>query len=100
MGKAKPEGTDNAAPSNALVKDIQNSLGIDLGDIVKDVAKDYAKDSLFGSKTKNTSKTKFSKALDAVSDFVRSVWWVPALAYMVLGISIISIKFLGKLVGV
>ena len=98
--KATELSVTTASPSGAIVTDLQNSLGIDVGDIVKEVAKDYAKDTIFGKKTTATGRTKFSKALDGVSDFLRSVWWVPAAAYLLLGISIVAIKYLAKFAGV
>jgi len=101
MGKQTNEtAVTTTSPSGAIVNDIQKSLGIDVGDIVKEVAKDYAKDTIFGKKGPTSGRTKFSKALDGISEFVRSVWWVPAAAYLLLGISIIAIKWMSKLAGV
>lgn len=88
-------------PTNTMINDISKNLGIDVGDIIKDVAKDYAKETVFGKKNNTPAgRTKFSKALDGISNFVRSVWWVPAAMWFMLGIAIIGIKFLEKLAGV
>lgn len=101
MGKQSNETTENtSSPSSAIITDLQKNLGIDVGDIVKDLAKDYAKESLFGKKGPVSGRTKFSKALDGISDFVRGVWWVPGAVYLLLGIAIVSIKVLEKLAGV
>ena len=94
----KPVETPQA--SGGVVEDIKKNFGIDLQDLAKDITKDYVKGQIFGTKTQTVSRSKFSRALDAVAGFARSVWWVPAVGYLSLGIAVILIKILAKLAGV
>ena len=86
--------------SGGMVEDIKKNFGIDLQDLTKDIAKDYLKENILGRKTVPVQRSKFSRALDAVSAFSRSMWWIPAAVYLVLGIAVILVKLLAKLAGV
>ena len=86
--------------SGRMVEDIKKNFGIDISDLTKDIAKDYLKENILGKRSTPITRSKFSKALDAVSAFSRSMWWIPAAVYLVLGIAVILVKLLAKLAGV
>jgi hypothetical protein len=87
-------------PSGGMVEDIKKNFGIDLQDLTKDIAKDYVKEQVFGRKSTPVTRSKFSKALDAVSSFGRSTWWLFPALYLAMGIAVILVKLLAKLAGV
>ena len=86
--------------SGGMVEDIRKNFGIDISDLTKDIAKDYLKENILGKRSAPVTRSKFSKALDAVAAFSKSMWWIPAAAYLVLGIAVILVKLLAKLAGV
>ena len=92
--------TDSPQSSGGIAEDLKKTLGIDLGDIAKDMTKDYVREQIFGKKAPVQIRSKFSRALDAVASFSRSMWWVPAAGYLAIGIAVILVKILAKLAGV
>lgn len=92
--------SERATTGSTIVSDVKKNFGIDIGDIAKDLTRDYVKSTIFGQKAAPVTRSKFSRALDAVASFSRSMWWVPAAAYLVLGIAVIAVKLLAKLAGV
>ena len=92
--------TERSTAGGAMASDLKKALGIDVGDLAKDLTKDYLKDQLLGRKSTPVTRSKFSKALDAVASFSRSVWWIPAAGYLAIGVAVILVKLMAKMVGV
>lgn len=87
------------APKTGLAAKLEKDLGIDISDIAKDAAAEYVKTSLFGPKQTGT-KSKFEKTLQAISNFIRSTWWVFVLFSLSLGLVLIFLIYLSKMVGI
>lgn len=83
-----------------MVDDIKKNFGIDLSDLTKDIAKDYLKEQVLGRRSTPVTRSKFSKALDALSSFFKSVWWIIPATYLLTGVAVILVKVLAKLAGV
>lgn len=95
------DAPERPSTSTAMVDDIKRNFGIDIGDIAKEITKDYVKESVLGRKSSApVNRSKFAKALNGISEFCRTVWWIPAAAYFVLMLAVIAVKLLANLVGV
>ncbi|MBP2029746.1 hypothetical protein J2755_000666 [Methanohalophilus levihalophilus] len=98
---ATTEQVERPNASTAMVEDIKNNFGIDVGEIAGSIARDYVKENVFGRKsTTPAGRSKFAKALFGISEFFRSVWWVPAAAYAAMMLVVIAVRLLANIAGV
>lgn len=98
--KQTENNSERTTATSAIASDVKKAFGIDIGDLAKDLTKDYLKEQILGRKAPIQTRSKFSRALDAVAMFSRSMWWVPAAGYLAIGVAVILVKILAKLAGV
>lgn len=91
---------EDKSVSNAVVRDIKKTFGIDVGDLAKDLTKEYVREQIFGKKAPQVPRTKFTRTLDGLTLFLKSLWWVPAAAYFAFMLAIIAARVLANIAGV
>jgi hypothetical protein len=100
MREKMKKADETPQASGGMAEDIKKNFGIDISDLTQGIAKDYLKETVLGRRTTPVSRSKFSKALDAIASFSKSMWWIPAAAYLAIGVAIILVKLMAKFAGV